>query len=159
MREIVLDTETTGFDPRQGHRMVEIGCIELENLTPTGRTFHTLINPDRIIEAEELLSPVQDRAVRPRDLTEGWSFADDTTRATLVLDPEADWVPEDYPVVATRPLPDGRVEVDLDVADEAWLRRLVLRLAPHARVLAPEDFTHGLVSSAREALRHYEGPA
>ncbi len=52
MREIVLDTETTGFDPRQGHRMVEIGCIELENLTPTGRTFHTLINPDRIIEAE-----------------------------------------------------------------------------------------------------------
>lgn len=52
MREIVLDTETTGFDPRQGHRMVEIGCIELENLTPTGRTFHTLINPGRIIEAE-----------------------------------------------------------------------------------------------------------
>ena len=52
MREIVLDTETTGFDPRSGHRMVEIGCIELENLTPTGRTFHTLINPDRIIEAE-----------------------------------------------------------------------------------------------------------
>jgi DNA polymerase-3 subunit epsilon len=52
MREIVLDTETTGFDPRSGHRMVEIGCIELENLTPTGRTFHSLINPDRIIEAE-----------------------------------------------------------------------------------------------------------
>ena len=52
VREIVLDTETTGFDPRQGHRMVEIGCIELENLMPTGRTFHKLINPDRIIEAE-----------------------------------------------------------------------------------------------------------
>lgn len=52
MREIVLDTETTGFDPRSGDRMVEIGCIELENLTPTGRTFHTLINPDRNIGPE-----------------------------------------------------------------------------------------------------------
>jgi len=52
MREIVLDTETTGFEPRSGDRMVEIGCIELENLTPTGRTFHTLINPDRIIGPE-----------------------------------------------------------------------------------------------------------
>ena len=52
MREIVLDTETTGFDPRSGDRMVEIGCIELENLTPTGRTFHTMINPDRNIGPE-----------------------------------------------------------------------------------------------------------
>ena len=51
-REIVLDTETTGFDPRQGHRMVEIGCIELDGLLPTGRTFHTLINPERHIDDE-----------------------------------------------------------------------------------------------------------
>lgn len=51
-REIVLDTETTGFDPKTGDRMVEIGCIELENLMPTGRTFHRLINPGRIISAE-----------------------------------------------------------------------------------------------------------
>lgn len=52
MREIVLDTETTGFDPRSGDRMVEIGCIELENLTPTGAVFHTLINPQRNIGPE-----------------------------------------------------------------------------------------------------------
>lgn len=52
VREIVLDTETTGFSPHSGDRMVEIGCIELENLSPTGRTFHTLINPDRVIGAE-----------------------------------------------------------------------------------------------------------
>ncbi|MBN8551523.1 MAG: DNA polymerase III subunit epsilon [Caulobacterales bacterium] len=52
MREIVLDTETTGFDPRGGDRMVEIACLELENLTPTGRTFHTLINPGRTIGPE-----------------------------------------------------------------------------------------------------------
>jgi len=47
MREIVLDTETTGFDPEQGDRIVEIGAIELYNHMPTGRTFHEYINPKR----------------------------------------------------------------------------------------------------------------
>lgn len=46
-REIVLDTETTGFEPSQGHRLVEIGCIELINHIPSGRVFHTYINPER----------------------------------------------------------------------------------------------------------------
>ncbi len=47
MREIVFDTETTGFDPATGDRIVEIGCIELLNRIPTGATFHTYINPER----------------------------------------------------------------------------------------------------------------
>ena len=47
MREIVLDTETTGLDPNGGHRIVEIGCLELANHVPTGRSFHTYINPER----------------------------------------------------------------------------------------------------------------
>lgn len=47
MREIVLDTETTGLDPTDGHRLVEIGCIELHNFVPTGRTFHHYLNPER----------------------------------------------------------------------------------------------------------------
>ena len=47
MREIVLDTETTGFDPRKGHRLVEIGCLELKNHLPTGKTYHQYINPER----------------------------------------------------------------------------------------------------------------
>ena len=46
-REIVLDTETTGIDPADGHRVVEIGCVELEGLMPTGNTFHAYINPQR----------------------------------------------------------------------------------------------------------------
>ena len=52
MREIVLDTETTGLDPNQGHRLVEIGCIELLNRIPTGATFHAYLNPDRDMPAE-----------------------------------------------------------------------------------------------------------
>ncbi|WP_294614081.1 DNA polymerase III subunit epsilon [Roseovarius sp.] len=47
MREIVLDTETTGFEPDQGDRIVEIGAVELYNHMPTGRTFHQYINPER----------------------------------------------------------------------------------------------------------------
>lgn len=46
-REIVLDTETTGLDPLEGHRLVEIGCIELLNHLPTGKVFHTYLNPMR----------------------------------------------------------------------------------------------------------------
>ena len=51
MREIVFDTETTGLDPRTGDRMVEIGCIELLNLVPTGATYHTYYNPERDMPA------------------------------------------------------------------------------------------------------------
>jgi DNA polymerase-3 subunit epsilon len=52
MREIVLDTETTGLDPAQGHRLVELGCIELLNRIPTGATFHVYLNPEREVPAE-----------------------------------------------------------------------------------------------------------
>ena len=47
MKEIVLDTETTGLSVKEGHRIVEIGCIELENLVPTKNTFHCYLNPER----------------------------------------------------------------------------------------------------------------
>jgi DNA polymerase-3 subunit epsilon len=52
MREIVLDTETTGLDPFAGHRMVEIGCVELVNRMPTGRHFHRYVNPERDVPEE-----------------------------------------------------------------------------------------------------------
>lgn len=53
-REIVLDTETTGFDPKTGDRLIEIGCIEIEDLLPTGRTFHRFVNPERLIPPEAI---------------------------------------------------------------------------------------------------------
>jgi DNA polymerase-3 subunit epsilon len=52
VREIVFDTETTGLDPASGHRVVEIGCIELANLIPTGQTFHCYLDPERDMPAE-----------------------------------------------------------------------------------------------------------
>jgi DNA polymerase-3 subunit epsilon len=52
MREIVLDTETTGLDPAAGHRIVELACIELFNHLPTGRVFHRYVNPEREVAPE-----------------------------------------------------------------------------------------------------------
>jgi DNA polymerase III subunit epsilon len=52
MREIVLDTETTGFEPSEGHRIVEIGAVELFNHMPTGKTYHQYINPERAMPKE-----------------------------------------------------------------------------------------------------------
>ena len=51
MRQIVLDTETTGLDPRSGHRIIEVACIEMENRRLTGRHLHKYINPEREIDA------------------------------------------------------------------------------------------------------------
>lgn len=52
VREIVLDTETTGIDPKTGHRVVEIACVEIEDLLPTGRSFHRYIDPERDIDPD-----------------------------------------------------------------------------------------------------------
>src|ERR1700761_2577040 len=52
MREIVLDTETTGLDPLRGDRLVEIGCVEIFNRMPTGQSYHVYINPERAMAAE-----------------------------------------------------------------------------------------------------------
>jgi DNA polymerase-3 subunit epsilon len=52
MRELVLDTETTGFEPSEGHRIVEIGIVEVVNLMPTGRTWHKYFNPQRPMPPE-----------------------------------------------------------------------------------------------------------
>ena len=52
MREIILDTETTGFEPLEGHRIIEIAAIEIVNLLPTGEVFHTLLDPERDVPPE-----------------------------------------------------------------------------------------------------------
>ena len=54
MKEVVLDTETTGLSVREGHRIVEIGCIELDNLIPTKNKFHCYLNPERKVSEKAL---------------------------------------------------------------------------------------------------------
>ncbi|MBV8061897.1 MAG: DNA polymerase III subunit epsilon [Alphaproteobacteria bacterium] len=76
MREIVLDTETTGLDPLMGHRVVEIGCVELVNHIATGQHFHVYLNPERDMPAE---------AARVHGLTEEF-LADKPVFAQVVDD-------------------------------------------------------------------------
>jgi DNA polymerase-3 subunit epsilon len=71
-REIVLDTETTGLDASSGHRLIEIGCIEIEDLLPTGRSYHKLIDPGRPIDPDAArVHGITDEMVRGKP-----SFAD-----------------------------------------------------------------------------------
>jgi len=71
MREIIFDTETTGLDPLNGDRLVEIGCIELLNRVPSGRTFHAYYNPQRSMPAEaEAVHGLSDRFLSDKPLFE-----------------------------------------------------------------------------------------
>lgn len=101
MREIVLDTETTGFNPEGGDRIVEIGAIELWNHLPTGKTYHQYINPERSMPQDafevhgigpDLLEPPQDPAPgavllrdKPVFSHVGQAFADFVGDAKLVI--------------------------------------------------------------------------
>src|SRR5438552_5600375 len=88
MREIVLDTETTGLDPIQGHRMVEIGCVELINRIPSGQHFHRYLNPERDVPEEAF-------AVHGLSAV----FLEDKPRFTEIADELIDFL-GDAPVVA-----------------------------------------------------------
>ena len=101
-----------------------------------------LFRLDRIFDAELLDTPIETPAEAPRDLADGlFQRSADTTVATVRLAPPAHWVVEYHPVEDVRRLPDGDLEVDLLVGDGRWLRRLLLRLAPHAEVIGPAEFT------------------
>lgn len=116
-----------------------------------------LFRLDRIREVEVLESAVAERRP-PRDLSDGLFTAVDDERSTLVtlrLQPPARWATEYYPVLEVRPLPDGDAEVDVVVADRRWLTRLLLRLAPHASVVGPAEFTDSFTATAQETLTLY----
>lgn len=88
MREIVFDTETTGLDPLKGHRVVEIGCVELVNHLTTGKHFHTYLNPERDMPAE---------AARVHGLT--GEFLSDKPVFTQIVDDFLDFIGDD-PLIA-----------------------------------------------------------
>lgn len=115
-----------------------------------------LFRLDRIVEAEVLDEPVRTPVEPPRDLADGiFSRSDDTVLATVRLAPQARWVVEYYPAEDVRELEGGALEVDLRVADERWLRRLLLRLAPHARVVSPAALQRSVAAAAADTLRLY----
>lgn len=141
-------------DPRgvvaaAGHRYLDAWCHTAE----APRLFRL----DRMREAVVTEEPVRSDPEPPRDLADGlFATARDTTLVTLALQPAARWVVEYYPVEATRERADGVLEVDLRVADAAWLTRLLLRLAPSARVIAPAGWDAPARHALEAALHLYE---
>jgi DNA polymerase-3 subunit epsilon len=88
LREIVLDTETTGFEPSEGHRIVEIGAVELFNHLPTGRTFHVYLNPERSMPKEAFdVHGLGDDFLRDKPLfrQEAQNFLDFVADSKLVI--------------------------------------------------------------------------
>ena len=82
MREVVLDTETTGIEVREGHRIIEIGCVELVNRRPTGRHFHEYLNPEREIDE----GAAQVHGMRLADLASKPRFGDVVERLMEFID-------------------------------------------------------------------------
>jgi DNA polymerase-3 subunit epsilon len=135
MRQIILDTETTGLEPEQGHRIIELGCLELVNRRPSGRTFHRYLNPDR-------------------DIDEGALQVHGITREFLQTQPRfADVVEEFLEFVADAELVIHNAPFDLGFL-EAELKRLGGRgtLAQRCRVLDTLALARQLHPGQRNSL-------
>ena len=140
-------------DPRgvvtaEGHLYLDAWCHSAE----APRLFRL----DRIDRAEVLDDPVETPQEGPRDLGDGiFSQSTDVTPVTLLLEPEARWMTSYYPVEEIREVGQDRMEVVLLVADERWLTRLMLRLAPHATVVSPPEYAETFMAAAQRALSLY----
>jgi proteasome accessory factor C len=140
-------------DPRgvvtaDGHLYLDAWCHSAE----APRLFRL----DRIDRADVLDEPVEKPQEGPRDLGDGiFSQSSDVTPVTLLLEPEARWVTDYYPVEEIREVGQDRIEVVLLVADERWLTRLMLRLAPHATVVSPASYAETFTAAAQRALSLY----
>src|SRR5690606_16334617 len=87
MRQVVLDTETTGLEVKKGHRVIEIGCVELLERRPSGRTWHVFLNPDRAIdEGARAVHGIEDGFLRdkPRFRDVVHEFLDFVTGAEII---------------------------------------------------------------------------
>jgi len=81
LREIIVDTETTGLDPADGHRVVEIACLELVNCIPSGRVWHCFLDPER-----DMPQPAFDVHGLSVEVQDAWLVASDGSRGTTDVD-------------------------------------------------------------------------
>ena len=137
-----------GLVPAHGYTYLDAWCHSAE----APRLFRI----DRIRSAEVTDDPVVTTAEGARDLADGlFARASGATPVTLRLESPARWIVEYYPVEAVRARRGGVLEVDLLVADERWLQRLLLRLTPHARVISPAGYHQEFTNVARDTLALY----
>lgn len=136
MRQIILDTETTGLAPEEGHRVIEIGCYELEQRRPTGRTFHEYLNPGR---------PVDPEAAAVHGLTDG--FLADKPRFAEVAQPFIEFVGGAEVIIHNAPFDVGFLDHELARLGDAWGR-----LTDHCEVLDSLDVARRRHPGQRNSL-------
>lgn len=142
------DVDPRGVVAFRGEQYLDAWC----HLAEAPRLFRL----DRIGTAEVLDEPVLTEPEGPRDLAEGlFARSGDAEVVTVLLDPPAHWMVEYYPVESVQESARGRLRVDLLVADRRWLTRLLLRLAPHAHVVAPAAYAEDFTATAQRALGLY----
>jgi proteasome accessory factor C len=160
-RQVLLTYFVPSRDEESERRVDPRGLVTNGGYTYLDAWCHSAEAPrlfrlDRIRRAEVLDEPIRTEPEAPRDLADGlFARSEETTRVTLRLDPAARWVVEYYPVEEVRPGPGDSTDVDLLVADRRWLDRLLLRLAPHASIVVPAEFTDSFTAAAQDALRLY----
>jgi DNA polymerase-3 subunit epsilon len=110
MRQIVLDTETTGLDPLQGHRIIEIGCVEMQNRKLTGRHLHLYINPQREIDAA---------ALEVHGITE--EFLSDKPLFADIADTFVEFVRDAELIIHNAPFDIGFLDHELAALDRGYL--------------------------------------
>ncbi len=129
-RQIVLDTETTGLSPQDGHRVIELGCVELINRRFTGNNFHFYINPDREIEVG---------ALRVHGITQ--EFLQDKPRFKDLVEPFVDYIRGAELIIHNAPFDVGFLnhEFQLSGSKNITLEKhcTVFDTLPHARRLHP----------------------
>lgn len=102
-RQIVLDTETTGIDPKQGHRIIEIGCVELIERKLTGRHFHAYLNPERLVEED---------AIRVHGITN--EFLEDKPVFSQVVDDFVEFIRGAELVIHNAPFDVGHMDAEFN---------------------------------------------
>ena len=109
MRKIILDTETTGLEPKQGHRIIEIGCIELINRRKTERNFHQYLNPERDIE---------DGAFNIHGLSN--EFLSDKSRFADIAQEFIDFIRDGELIIHNAPFDVGFINAELKLLGKKW---------------------------------------
>jgi DNA polymerase-3 subunit epsilon len=133
MREVVLDTETTGLEPAEGHRVIEIGCVELVDHLPTGKTFQAYLNPERLVPLD---------SQRVHGLSDEF-LADKPLFAAMVA--------ELMEFLGDAPLVIHNASFDLKFLNSE-LRRLDRKLLPHSRAIDTIEIAKSKIPGARYSL-------
>ncbi len=112
MRQVILDTETTGLSPQQGHRIIEIGCVEIINRRLTGRTFHTYLQPDRLVD---------EGAIRVHGITD--EFLKDKPRFKDKVDDFKQFIKGAELIIHNAPFDVGFIENEFKLLkDKVWMQ-------------------------------------